>query len=167
MCSLLARFFCSFICAALVLPSYSFAQERAAPKRKLDGMLRLSCEGTLETTTVSTSTIAGNNGKSKERKLATITINLDTGFAYFQNLGQIAFNSADEPIKCIVDPDEIRCAKEHSPNSDMWYSSSVVINRYSGLLTEFQKMTSASVKNPFMTTFSGEYKCKTLDKPQF
>jgi hypothetical protein len=96
---------------------------------------------------------------------ASVSLNLETGYASFQNLGLLAFNLAEEPIKCSPLPDQINCAKEHSGNS-MSASSSLTINRYTGLMTEAQRLISTGA---YVTTMHvrGEYKCKTVEKPLF
>jgi hypothetical protein len=139
---------------ALALPTSSSAQ---------DGLLRLACEGAQETSTVAVN--AANNRKTKERKSATITVNPVTGLADFQNLGQVAFNMAKVPIECVVSPVEIFCFKD-AATTDFSYSSSVRVNRYSGLLTESQ-MIIFSGANPFITSITGEYKCQAVEKPLF
>ena len=140
---------------ALALPGSLSAQDA--------GIIRLTCEGVQETNTIAAD--PANNRKTKERKSATITVLTATGVAQFQNLGLIAFNIANESIKCTVTPSKIYCDKELRVK-DTTFSSQVMINRYSGLMTESQ-MLGFGGATASITTITGEYKCQALEKPIF
>lgn len=149
------------ICHSLVI-GFALAFPGSSPAQDA-GIIRLTCEGVQETNTVAAD--PANNRKTKERRSAAITVVTTTGLAQFQNLGLIAFNMANEPVKCTVAPAEIHCAKDHRSN-DLTSSSEVMINRYSGLLTESQ-MLGFKGAAAYITVITGEYKCQALEKPKF
>jgi len=111
----------------------------------------VTCQGTVETTTVTA--IQANSRTTKESKSVTITVNLENGFAFMQNLGHVAFIAAKEPVVCVITPAEIRCGKEHGSSNDMSFAYWVLINRYSGLLTEYQTITSGAEKTRSLHRF--------------
>jgi hypothetical protein len=122
-------------------------------------VLRLLCEGQQESSEL------GAVARKQEQKKIQMTINLASGAAQVEGLLVFTRAAGPNPI-FVVSETELRFYEENDREPTTSSRSSLVVDRYSGVLREMQTLTLKQGDSPPWAV-QGQYQCTKLDAPIF